>query len=299
MYFPYLRGRRFDYLAIREANQSIFTSGKVLPIIEPIVLDRKTLKDLSVKKISSILITNPRCGKLSQKDIVTAVGTHLSSHPSLTIGINIDIQTSAREVRSLLHNYPKHRKAIVFHGENDAPALRRLLEESRDEIDWIIFIDGMISDVFFDSYNHFSRVLVTDSFKKLIRNADYPAKSHYSSLPANYHTEGLAGFGDFLTMPYHYSESGGPAHAVAIHLTSETAGHVTCHHFVSDDTLGLTNVAGKYEQARLKALAFLNAHPQINVTTGAKMLQGLGFPGLGVVKKMSMIHHMEMMSKLV
>ena len=36
MYFPYLRGKQFELIAIRELAEMLAASGKIIPIIEPV-----------------------------------------------------------------------------------------------------------------------------------------------------------------------------------------------------------------------------------------------------------------------
>ena len=36
MYFPYLRGKQFELIAIRELAEMISASGKIIPVIEPV-----------------------------------------------------------------------------------------------------------------------------------------------------------------------------------------------------------------------------------------------------------------------
>ena len=38
MYFPYLRGRQFELIALRELVEKDVLSGRIMPIIEPVKL---------------------------------------------------------------------------------------------------------------------------------------------------------------------------------------------------------------------------------------------------------------------
>lgn len=51
------------------------------------------------------------------------------------------------------------------------------------------------------------------------KNADYPPIEEFSDLHITFGEEGMDGFGDFLIVGDDYTEGGGPAYAVAIHLT--------------------------------------------------------------------------------
>lgn len=48
MYFPYLRGRQFELIAIRELVSQKLIGGQVIPIIEPVHLTNTLIKTLEV-----------------------------------------------------------------------------------------------------------------------------------------------------------------------------------------------------------------------------------------------------------
>lgn len=98
-----------------------------------------------------------------------------------------------------------------------------------------------------------------------------------------------------------YSEGGGPAYAVAIHITfiDDSKDDVMyIYHFVSDTKDTPTDPAGKFGQALNKLITKLNSGTsRIYETEAIKELRGFHakghFPGLGYVKKLSMKHHIE------
>ena len=111
----------------------------------------------------------------------------------------------------------------------------------------------------------------------------------------------MDGFGDFLIVGDGYSEAGGPAYAVAIHLTfidPDDDNSMWIHHFVSDRQDTPTDPAGKFAEALARMMKVLNKPNSKIVETSAvqefRALHGQGhFPGLGQVKKLSMNHHIE------
>jgi hypothetical protein len=111
----------------------------------------------------------------------------------------------------------------------------------------------------------------------------------------------MNGFGDFLIVGDDYSETGGPAYAVAIHLTfidGDKDNAMYIYHFLSNRQSTPKDPAGKFAEALEKMIRKLNA-------TGSKIfpseavrefrqLHARGhFPGLGYLKKLSMQHHIE------
>ena len=111
----------------------------------------------------------------------------------------------------------------------------------------------------------------------------------------------MTGFGDFLIAGDVYSESGGPAYAVAIHLTfidPDKDDVMYVYHFISDTNDTPTDPAGKFAQALEKLIAKLDSdNSHILETEAIKEFRSLHakghFPGLGYIKKLSMKHHIE------
>ena len=65
MYFPYLRGRQFELIAIRELLEKELIGSKIIPIIEPVKYTStlaKTLAVYSEKEHKCALIMNPGVG---------------------------------------------------------------------------------------------------------------------------------------------------------------------------------------------------------------------------------------------
>ena len=77
-------------------------------------------------------------------------------------------------------------------------------------------------------------------------------RNSFSDLHATFDDEGMNGFGDFLIVGNDYSESGGPAYAVAIHLTyidSNKDDEMHIRHFKSIRQDDPKDPAGKFAEA--------------------------------------------------
>ena len=78
MYFPYLRGKQFELIALRELVD-ILNPGKVIPIIEPLKRNTKSIVTaataLAKKDIRIQLIVNPQYGELVNRsnDVVVLI----------------------------------------------------------------------------------------------------------------------------------------------------------------------------------------------------------------------------------
>ena len=63
MYFPYLRGRQFELIALRELVEKDVLSGRIMPIIEPVKLSAtlvKTIETYGKHNKQLAIITNPK-----------------------------------------------------------------------------------------------------------------------------------------------------------------------------------------------------------------------------------------------
>ena len=123
----------------------------------------------------------------------------------------------------------------------------------------------------------------------------------FSDLHATFKDEGMNGFGDFLVVGDGYTEAGGPAYAIAIHLTfidRDRDGEMHIHHFKSDRQDTPTDPAGKFAEALAKLIQALDS-PENKIFDSSSvkefrdLFQRKHFPGLGHVKKLSLNHHIE------
>lgn len=67
MYFPYLRGRQYELIAIRELVEKSLISRKVIPVIEPVKLSSaliKTLRSSQERDFTLGLVRNPQVGDM-------------------------------------------------------------------------------------------------------------------------------------------------------------------------------------------------------------------------------------------
>ena len=178
-----------------------------------------------------------------------------------------------------------------------APALAEKLGEEKPTQ---IFFAAHTGKLYWKHFAGCKRVLIKDGFKRR-RNADYEEHEKFSDLHLTYMDDGMDGFGDFLIVGDDYSESGGPAYAVAIHLTyidPDSEDEMYVYHFVSDSNATPTDPAGKFAEALDKLIAKLDAGDsnlfEGDAVTDFRDLHEKGhFPGLGSIKKLSMKHHIE------
>ncbi|CAN97894.1 hypothetical protein sce7725 [Sorangium cellulosum So ce56] len=308
-YYPYLRAKTFDVTAVAHSASVIAANGKILPIFEPVRDPSTTLRrqasSFGKAGLSIGLVINPIVGNLigSQtktiklmRDMQSAGATVVPVYSVTTITQPQDIATFQSQFAGqtvYVHwGVPANLSQVV-------PALLAAKAATH------IFQDVATSSAYQQMFPAASRVLLRDGFQAKPKNAAYPNRSFFSDLHLNYGGLGFSGFGDFSTIGFRYSDSGGPAYAVAIHMVEDVAGQgIYCNHFLSTSNQTPTDPAGKFGEALTALAAYCRANPgKLDFSAACKELlqyHSLGeFHGLGSVKNLSIRHHLELMAAIV
>jgi hypothetical protein len=310
MYFPYLRGKQNELLAVRDCANTINASGRILPIIEPVKINTdilgRALRNYAEESMPYIFVVNPRVGELAERhDHLRSLITEgqLQLHGGAFAGFIISEYTSPKDVRRFLNDYSDRQTAFVHsHSYTDPQWLNALMRESPN-VSYQIFIDGVTGSSYRRNFRSYPSVLVRDGFKKR-KNANYPEDEFFSELHNTYSESNLVGFGDFSIVGAEYKDTGGPAYAVAIHLTYHRAdGDIWIRHFISNRTQSPTDPAGKFMEALEKLVTFLNDNLNISYCGACDEFRDFHtaqhFPQLGPVKRLSIKHHIELMNRVL
>jgi hypothetical protein len=306
MYFPFFRGKQNELILLR-TNTHLFVEAPITPIIEPVKSNfsplSKAVSALQKAEAGFVLILNPAYGDLAEdhgcieNEFLTP---ELLGYEKLTLGYIVDDDTDFDVLRQLLDRYPSVSAAIIHYGCSKGADLKQLLE-GRDNISTHIFIEEHAQKRYRKNFRDGIRVLIRDGFHRRKSNKEYPPVEHFSELHIMYEEEGVDAFGDFLINGDEYSESGGPAYAVAIHLTyidQSDEDDMYIKHYLSDRNSSPADPGGKF----LEALAKLVADDDENIYQSTALAEFHSYhdkqhyPGLGAVKKLSMLHHVELMA---
>jgi len=307
LYFPYFRGKQYELIAIRESADAMATASFV-PIIEPVRESltslRKALLSVEAAAGEAILLLNPRYGDHRDESalLLELYQQHFSETDAVTPAILLTSETDVGLAAGLLRAAVGRDGAVVHAGYPDARRASAAFSDLAPRMTHI-FIDEQASTLYRRHFRDARRVLVRDGFERK-RNADYSEIDTFSDLHITYPEFGLDGYGDFLTVGDTYSEGGGPAYAVAIHLTyidPEQDDAMFAYHFISDTNDTPTDPAGKFGQALAKLMFRLNrGDSHLEETSAIREFRELHdrghFPGLGYVKKLSIKHHLETLS---
>lgn len=293
MYFPYLRGKQYEFIAIRDLYEKGVLS-KVIPLYEPVNENFKYFDEFIKKGIVFGIIVNPKVGDLINnytliENFITQQNTN-NFYVCILTGNN-----NQKEVFDLKEKYKSYNKIYIHKQYNHF---------FQDELS--IFNDGyynLVSTAIGNRYETLNnKVIFEDSFVKAEKNSDYPEHDYFNNYLLNYKQMGFVGISDFLTIGDTFSKTGGQPFAVAIHLSIVENGVIFVKHFVSDsiDYRGDTNT--KFFEALDKLIEYIDQN-KVFETEGilefVNWSKERRFPNLGPVKKASMKNHIELLGKFI
>lgn len=300
MYFPILRGKQFELLALRDLAPRL--EGHLFsPVIEPVRSNfsslSKTIKLLNDEGIQPVVIVNPYLGEFSNlgsdelilEELISSTDDRIEFLPCLN-NKGLDTKKVAHLVEKL-DNF-----AIFIDGDFD----KELLPILKDA-------EFVFAHRYRRSFKELKKVvIVKDGFDKKTKNSEYDNRSFFSDLHYDYSSFGgnVVGFGDYTITGRQYSESGGPAYVVTVHLSyidSSKDDDMYVRHFKSYDDNSPTQPGEKFGNALAKLVAFVDDNEELFYETLAldefyRLNEEDHFPGLGSVKKLSISHHIETIS---
>lgn len=293
MYYPFIRGKQFELVALRELAPRL-PNYLYKPIIEPVRRNLlplvKTIKHINEFDIQPIVIVNPDLGDYDDLNMdfysdILKLDNSLKFLPCIKI-------TDKDNYTSLFKCLPKER-AIFIPEIDDESVLKHIKGECLGILPVDVFDEELVKLK--------NIILIDDPFQKKNRNADYKEKSRFSSLHKKYNNRNnVIGFSDYTIVGSDYTEAGGPAYVVTIHLSyiEKENEQMFVRHFSSSPSNSPANPGGKFDEALKNAMNFIKLNPHVfDRTFGLNELSKLHhnehFPGLGQVKKISIQHHIE------
>lgn len=302
MYFPYLRGRQFELIALRELVEKGVLSSRITPIIEPVKLSSTLVKTIEIYGENSkqlAIITNPKVGSFSS-DAKEEKNQKLKESLSVSLKDNNNIL-----YMYLLRAGSKPEKFIAKHADNmgticnDKDAIP-VYETNFSETD--VKFNLIPDESGFRRKVRKNRVLLADKFNKQERNNDYIEidDEPFSEDHLYYSEDGYVGFADYSVVGEEYNETGFAPYAVAIHIVYfDTDESLRVKHLVSDSNDDISDPAGKFQEA-LSKLVEWNEEKKLD-TVAMREFEDLyrreAYPGLGTVKKLSIMHHLELIGR--
>lgn len=317
MYFPYLRGRQNELLCLRELLDKNKLCDTIVPVIEPVRCN-STFFTTITKFIEAdrkiILIKNPKVGKFRSdyEEMKKKIEKETDENKKNKLKSNLEAYKELLKDSHVISAYLCDDKIITrslkgeinvkdiilinadgntfdYYEENGSRLEARYTFIPKDED----FKDEVIGDT----------VVLEDSYVKAKRNVDYieSPDEPFSRNHLIYRKRGYVGFSDYSIVGDAYEESGFAPLAVAIHiLYFGSKNELRVHHFVSESNENISDPARKFAEAMHNLLSW----ERFDIIPKTYGLQNLidyytngKFPGLGVIKKCSIMHHLELIGK--
>jgi hypothetical protein len=292
-------------MALRELAEGIAETGKLVPIIEPVKANSTTRISLDryvEVSMPFLFICNPTYGDFAhQADTLfsTLTSEILMEYDNWTPALQIRQESTANDLSSFLDRYGEYEVAVIYWGLPASQSARSLLANER--ITRHAFLRGRVANSYVTTIDLSHRVLISDCFNRMDRNADYPPRELFTDMNTATGNPDRVDFGDFSVVGDYYTESGGAAYAVALHhIHFQTdSGPLDISHFISDRTETTVDTAGKTIEALEKLVAALDEGLLPNDTDACdeyrEMAEAQIFRGLGYMKRLAIKHHLEVM----
>lgn len=303
-YFPMFRGKQNEMLALESLAEDIAQSGRIVPIVEPVNWNATTSRSISTfmdSNLKFVLICNPSNGNFSSDHI--ALANHIDrrnllTHYNWVPALYVHDSTGAPEIRRFLGTYGAFQVAFVYYGRPQQQAAITLISQAN--VAHHVFMVNRVEQTYIQTIPIADQVLIQDRFVRAVRNAEYPDREFFTDMNTAAGNPTNVNFGDFSIVGDHFTQTGGAAHAVALHHIHfcRNSHRLRVSHFKSDRRQTPVDPGGK----ALEALGHLVRDlPQLRPsnTTACDEYRELNanqtFRGLGYMKRLAIKHHLEVM----
>ena len=310
MYQPYIRGKQFELIGIKELIPDVLIKNKdkISPIIEPVKGSstlKTTSKSLANDGINFTLIINPQVGTFTDTNrILTIPKENVGNYTNFQIGIIFHENIDHKNIIDLLGNNNLTGISLSIIHNTMFDNIHEILASYEREIKYNVVNLSLTSKRYFRIFEKKTLVELDDYFNAQTKNSDYLkiGESNFSEEHLYYKDEGFIGFSDYLSIGEEYSESGFLPFAVAIHLSYEdTLSRIKIRHFVSDSNDDNSDIGGKFAEALEKLIKWCDEtqYDSIAIPIFREYYVKGHFPGLGTLKKLSLMNHIDLVSKLI
>ncbi|ALS02743.1 hypothetical protein ATZ33_15565 [Enterococcus silesiacus] len=281
MYYPYFRGKQFDLFALTALVEQNRLSSQIVPIIEP-VKNSKTLKkfiDLfQQEKHPFYLIQNPQAGDFLTEDglfylkSLSLCKAMIVEQPIETLSEKPQLFVIGNSTPALESDWQTNQTTVLI------PKEFRLLQKVKGE-----------------------KILSQDVFTRLPKSSFYQECSDelFSDAHLTFRKNGFVGFSDFSIDSRIYYEHSYPSKRLSLHLVYFENERLRIHHFLSSED-ALTQ-KDKFFELMDDVQEWANKLCGNTLTLGLELLFDAAskdkFPGMGVMRKAAVMHHMELMSR--
>jgi len=312
MYFPFVYGRRSEFLALRGMLDDHRSLEALVPVIEPVKRKSSDLarciKEFGKAGQTLAVILNPDKHELKSKDEAKAwlkeVLKVVDEHDSILPTFRCVSTTTPAQVSSFLKRFEGRDVALAYSSPSLTDVELKTLAANAS-VQFHIVLNGKMTAVQQKLLPSAKRVDIRDYFNKLDRNSDYDGAELFTDRYKTFKPS-WAGFGDYAAIGSAFTPGGGQPASVAIHAVyKHKSTDVWIEHFVSDDTdKDVGSTEDKFLQAARKLVKAAKARPKefgtnFALDEYAGLVAASHFPGLGTNKVLQLEHHICLMLDLL
>lgn len=281
MYYPYFRGKQFDLLALTTLLIDQRLSKKIVPIIEPVknsATFKKFLIEIQKRKHPFFIVQNPQAG-----DFLTLTGAEYLDSLSAPKASIID-----QPIETFQHS------SELFIAERAAPIL---------ESDWQ---NNQIPVLIPEEFRLLQKIqgpkiLSQDVYTRLPRSEFYQEcpDELFSTTHLTFRKRGFDGFSDFSIDSRIYYEHSYPSKYLSFHLVYFEKEVLRIHHFLAtnEELSQKEQFFDLMEQLLCWKEQLCGGETTLGFTLLLDAFSAEKFPGMGVMRKAAVMHHMELMSR--
>lgn len=312
MYFPFVYGRRSEFLALRGMLDDHRSLEALVPVVEPVKRNSSDLarciKEFGKAGQTLAVILNPDKHELKSKEEAKAWLSEVlkitDEHESILPTFRCVSTTTVAHVSSFLNRFKGRDVALAYSSPSLTDAELRTLAANAS-VRFHIVLNGKMTAAQQKFLPSAKRVDIRDCFNKLERNSDYDGAELFTDRYVTFKPSWV-GFGDYAAIGSAFTPGGGQPAAVAIHAVyKHKSTDVWIEHFVSDDTdKDVGSTEDKFLQAARKLVKAAKARPKefgtnFALDEYASLVATSHFPGLGTNKVLQLEHHMCLMLDLL
>lgn len=281
MYYPYFRGKQFDLLALTALIEAHRLSTHVLPIIEPVKNSTALKKFITLAQREHqafYLIQNPQAGDFLTKEGILYLDA-----------LSLDKAMIVEQPIETLNQEPQ-----LFVINNATPALQSDWQANQTKV--------LLSKEFrLLQKVKGEKIISQDPFTRLPKANFYQEcpDEFFSDTHLTFHKSGFVGFSDFSIDSRIYYERSYPSKRLSLHLVYFENEHLRIHHFLSSEEAPTQK--DKFIEVMNEVQPWTSKLCGENLTLGLELLLHAvskdKFPGIGVMRKAAVMHHMELISR--
>lgn len=302
MYYPLLRGKQNELLAVKELLVKGKLSEQVIPIIEPIKASpslKKLMLDFQELDRPIAIIQN---SALTDNDVFNDTDfTKNNLSKELIHAYYLGNDEKFLEDQPMLSN-----PMFILNKKAEISDMEDLLTS-----DPLVVIDTNNREMMQEARFHQAKNIIElyDAYDKKDRNQDYAKEPDqpFSVEHLLYRQDNFIGFSDYSVIGMDYIDGGFAPKAVAIHIVYfDEKNRLRIQHFVSDSNDNIANPAGKFSEALKKLVEWSTSedfnhekNDSIALQQFREMNRNETYSGLGVVKRLSIKHHLEIVGRFL